>query len=239
LAVQVVQIFDPRTPTVIQDRFRAMRTEADDIYDAALRCFATAVPLDPEVRITGDTSRIDLAERAQALGFVVRFNHFRDEDMSVRFANDWSIENLWELRQILNDLRPIIQNQSDSTYYTKINTTLQRRIRDTTPADGVRFEIYDRSSGNEISADYATYLWETTRAITTTLGRLECDYLFNGILQHSEPRHSARLLSDYASGEFNYILWKHALVVGQVQERLATYYDVLKELNFPPLGPLC
>jgi hypothetical protein len=237
--VRVVQIFDPGTPTVIQDRFRVMRSEADAIYDAALLHFTTNVPLDPEVRIVGDSTRTALEERAQALGFVVRYKHFRDEDMSVRFANDWSIENLWELRQILNDLRPIIQNQRDSTYYTKLNSTLQRRIRQTTPRDGVRYEVYDRGSGNDVSAEYATHLWETTRAIGTILGGLECDFLFNGILQHSEPRHSARLLADYASGEFNYILWKHALVVGYIQERLGAYYHVLKELNFPPLGPLC
>lgn len=240
--MRVVQIFDPGTPTLIQDRFRAMRTEADAIYDAALLHFATNVPLDPEVRITGDITRIALEERAQALGFVVRFKHLRDEDLSVRFdyvGNDWSIENLWELRQILNDLRPIIQNQRDSTFYTKINSTLQKRLRQTALPDGVRYQVYDRSSGNEVSADYATYLWETTRAIATILGGLECDYLFNGILQHTEPRHSARLLADYASGEFNYILWKHAFVVVYIQERLGAYYHVLKELNFPPLGSLC
>ncbi|PYQ25373.1 MAG: hypothetical protein DMF56_27655 [Acidobacteria bacterium] len=224
---------------VIQDRFRVMRSEADAIYDAALLHFTTNVPLDPEVRITGDTTMISLEETAQALGFVVRVKHLRDEDMSLRFGNDWSIENLWELRQILNDLRPIIQNQRDSTFYTKLNSTLQRRIRKTSPPDGVCYQMYDRSSGNNVSAEYATYLAETTQAIGTILGRLECDYLFNGILQHSEPRHSARLVADYASGEFNYVLWKHALVVTYIQERLDAYYHVLKELNFPPLRPLC
>jgi len=236
--VRLVQIFDPGTPAVIQDRFRVIRSEADAIYDAALLHFTTNVSLDPEVRVTGDITGITLDERAQALGFVVRYKHFRDEDMSVRFANDWSIENLWELRQILNDLRPIIQNQSDSTYYTKVNKTIQRRIRQQC-LDGVRYRMYDRNSGDDVSDEYATFLGETAKAIATVLARLECDYLFNGVLQHTEPRHSARLLADYASGEFNYILWKHTLVVTYIQERLGAYYHVLKELNFPPLGSLC
>ena len=237
-----MQIFDPGTPTVIQDRFRAMRTEADAIYDAALQHFTTNVTLNPEVRIVGDTSKIDLEEKAQALGFVVRFQHLRDGDMSARFevaGNTWRIENLWELRQMLNDLRPIIQNQHDRTFYTKINSVLQKRLRQTAPSDGVRYHVYDGSSGNDVSASYAAYLWETTRAISTILDRLECDYLFNGILQHSEPKHSPRLMADYASGEFNYVLWRHALVIGYIQERLTAYYNILKELNFPPLGSLC
>ncbi len=59
-------------------------------------------------------------ERAQSVSFVTRYEHF-PLDVKARLVTDtqgnWHIGNLWDLRQSLNDFRPVIQNQSDSVFY--------------------------------------------------------------------------------------------------------------------------
>jgi hypothetical protein len=139
---------------------------------------------------------------------------------------------------MLNDVRPIIQNQRDSTFYAHINSTLQKWLRRPDTAKGMRVQAFDEGTQNEVTLPYATHLVENTKAIAAMLGGLEYGYLYNGILQHSDPDYSRRLLNDYASGELNYILWKHVIVLGQIQYWLTPYYRVLKILNFPSLGSL-
>jgi hypothetical protein len=241
-----LEIIDDRVPKPIRDRVRVLREEVDAIYDAAMRCFVTDVPRRISFKVSGNSSTnwngdlMPPEERAQAVSFIVRFEHLRD-DLTVRIGpigDEWHITNLWELRHMLNDVRPIIQNQKDCTYYTKVNATIQKRLRRTDTIEGMRLQVYEGDSENEVTLSWATYLGENTRAIAAILDRLDYGYLYNGILQHSDVTLSERFLRDYTSGEYNYVLWKHVIVLGQIQYWLTPYYRVLRILNFPALGSL-
>jgi hypothetical protein len=63
-------------------------------------------------------------------------------------------------------------------------------------------------------------------------------YLYNGILQHSDPGFSTQYLEDYTSGALNYVLWKHAHVLGVIRRLLWPYFLLMNVLTFPKLGPL-
>ena len=82
-------------------------------------------------------------------------------------------------------------------------------------------------------------LAEHAKAIAEALSHLHLDYLYNGILQHSDEVFSSRFVKDYTSGELNYILWKHVHILSFIQELLAPYHKLfLNFLAFPKLGPL-
>lgn len=241
-----LDIIDERVPEPIRDRVRRLREEVDAINDAAMANFVTEIPKRISFSASGNSSvswNGDLMppeERAQAVSFVVRYQHLRD-DLKVHIGpvdGEWHIKNLWELRHMLNDVRPIIQNQKDSTYYTKVNGTIQKRLRRTDIAQGMRIQVFEGDTENEVTLDYASYLGENTKAIAAIINRMEYGYLYNGVLQHADPSYTQRLLSDYTSGELNYTLWKHVIVLGQIQYWLTPYYRVLSILNFPSLGSL-
>lgn len=239
------EVFNEGVPQSIRDRIRVLRSEVDAIYDAAMQNFATVLPNGYAYDMTGDAlpawngDLMSPEERAQAVSFVTRYDNLRD-DVKVHIApvgNVWMITNLWELRHMLNDVRPIIQNQKDSTYYRNVNATIQKRLRRTNKAEGLILRVLDEAD-NDVSAAFAAYIGENTKAIATILDRLEYGYLYNAILQHSDVASSPRFLQDYTSGELNYILWKHVIVLGHIQYWLTPYYKVLRLLNFPALGSL-
>src|SRR5439155_514923 len=83
---------------------------------------------------------------------------------------------------------------------------------------------------------FSKWISERNRAITAVLRSLECDYLYNGILQHSDVRFAERFLKDYVSGELNYFLWKHMHAFDMLREMLEPYHRLLSILTFPKLG---
>jgi hypothetical protein len=239
-------IDDERVPVAIRERLRKLRAEVEAICEAAKISFVTEIPRRISYKMHGNSSTSwagDLMppeERAQAISFVVRYEHLPD-DVKVHIGpigTEWHIKNLWELRHTLNDFRPIIQNQNDSTFYTNVHATIQKRLRRKDPDQGLILQVYEGSSNVDVTVDYAKFLAETTKAITAILEALEFGYLYNGILQHSDESYSKRFLNDYTSGEFNYILWKHVAVLGQVRYWLTHFYRILNVLNFPSLGSL-
>jgi hypothetical protein len=70
------------------------------------------------------------------------------------------------------------------------------------------------------------------------LESLECDYLYNGILQHSDVRYAERFFKDFISGEINYLLWKHVHALDVIREMLEPYHRLVSTITFPKLGPL-
>jgi len=241
-----LDIVDERVPEPIRVRVKKMREEVDKINDAAMANFKAEIPRRVSFKVSSnsdgfvDGDLMSAEERAQAVSFVVRYEHLRDDiKVHIGFVNgEWHIKNIWELRHMLNDVRPIIQSQNDSTYYANVNATIQKRLRRNDPAKGLIVQAYEGDSENEITTAFAAYLAENTKAIATIINNLEYGYLYNGILQHSDAEYSKRLVQDYTSGELNYILWKHVIVLGQIQYWLKPFYQVMSILNFPKLGSL-
>lgn len=233
-----LDIFDEGVPEPIRARVRTMLEEIDSIYTGAMAKFGTVVPNEVTFTTLGGLMTTD--QEAQTVSFVIRFGHLREEmQVGVDLVNgEWHITNLWEMRHMLNDVRPIIQNQKDCTFYTKINGTIQQFLKRVDPTDGLCVRVFEDGSTNDVTAAYALYLGESKKAVAAILGGLDYAYLYNGILQHSDTDLSLRLISDYTSGELNYILLKHVRVLGQLHHWLTPYYDVLNSLSRPKLGSL-
>lgn len=179
-------------------------------------------------------------ERAQSVSFVTRFDHF-PTNLVTHFTNDnrnnWRIGNLWDLRQALNDFRSVIQNQSDSVHYQNVHNTWSKALRQTDKSKGTMVRVLDVEH-RDVTEAYAKRLGERNQAIRHLISAFDYDYLYNGFLQHSDPKFSKRLFHDYISGEINYLLWKHVLPLGALAGLLRPYYILMRSLTFPSLGPL-
>src|SRR5437762_3570817 len=80
-----LDIIDERVPELIRVRVKQMREEVDAINDAAMANFVTEIPRRISFKVSGnsdgfvDGDLMSADERAQAVSFVVRFEHLRDD----------------------------------------------------------------------------------------------------------------------------------------------------------------
>jgi len=240
-------------PDHIQARFSDIDAEVQKLVAKARSLFVTELPGRISFRLThsGVGDMLSVEERAQSVSFITRYDHL-PEEVAIDLANDdgtWHIQNLWVLRHILNDFRPIIQNQKDSVFYQNVHNVWYRMLRRNEDRSGMRIRVYDETHGLspseletrpelEVAAVYAQYLGEHNQATRALLNEFEYGYLYNGILQHSDHRYSKRFFADYTSGELNYLFVKHVRPLGVIKTLLAPYYQLMTALVFPSLGPL-
>lgn len=235
--MEILPEFADQIPQRIQDRLRDLDREIRTIFARAESKFVTQIPTRLAFKMSSALSTGSLItpdERAQSISFVTRYEHLPD-NIKVHITESdghWHIRNLWVLRHVLNDFRPIIQNQKDSVYYAKVHSTWSRMLQRTNPAQGLVVRVFDEA-GNDTTEIYSKWLKENKRAITAILDGLEFGYLYNGILQHSDASQSTRFLTDYASGELNYLLWKHVRVLGFLKSLLGPYHRMMNVLTFP------
>ena len=102
---------------------------------------------------------------------------------------------------------------------------------------GTTIRVFDKTK-NDVTRIFTRWLSERNESITFVLRPLDYKYLYNGILQHSDSTYSQRFLQDYTSEELHYVLWKHVHFLGFIREMLSSYYQLLKFLTSPRLGPL-
>ncbi len=234
--------FPQELPDRIRQKLEGLQQDVDDIWAKAKLKFKTEIPrriaFDYTSSAPGDIIRP--YQRAQSVSFVTRYEHL-PEDVKIYLGKSqdeqWTISNFWVLRHVLNDYRPIIQNQNDSVFYTRLHSSWYPALIRKNPAEGLVVRALDEH-GKDFTPDFAKYLTENKEAITVVLDQLEFGYLYNGILQHSDEGFSKRYLDDYTSGELNYIMWKHLRVLGFIKSLLEPYYRLMVNLTFPSLGPL-
>ncbi len=179
------------------------------------------------------------SERAQSICFVSRYDHLPHLEQLdiVEREGKWFLQNVAFVRHILNEYRSIINNQDDSIYYKNVHRFCREKLTNQNPSSGLSITVVDE--GNmEITAIFLRILDEKVSAIRVLLERSEFDYIYNGILQHSDHRYAQRLLQEYHSGELNYTFLRHAKLLGCIKEQLYWHHVILNQLTFPKLGPL-
>ncbi|MEQ1947340.1 MAG: hypothetical protein ABL995_09125 [Bryobacteraceae bacterium] len=235
--------FPPELPERIASRLGAMKVEINTILQDANRLLTTRLPEKIAFEIRSAVVNRDILsdyERAQSVSFITRYEHF-PADLGVHLGKDekdnWYIRNLWDLRQALNDFRPVIFNQSDSVFYQNIHNTWFKMLREKDHSKGTLIRVL-ATSETDATDTYALWLGERNKALRHIISSLDYGYLYNGYLQHSDTELSKRLFDDYTSGELNWLLWKHVLPLGHINSLLLPYHQMMRVLTFPRLGPL-
>lgn len=230
-----------RLPGPIQDRLRQVESQSGQIIDSAAALLTTPPLLGVRLRFQHDmpTEILTPYERAQAVSFVTRLDVIPTR-CTVEIKKDgdkFRIGNIGVLRSALNEWRPIIELEKDPCHYRKIHNAWFPKLGRTSPLDGLRVSVVE-DNGADRTSGFKSILAERHRAITTVLRALDYDYLYNGILQHSDARYSEKYLADYISGNLNYVLWKHVNVLGFIFEMLRPIHQLVNQVAFPTPGPL-
>lgn len=229
-------------PERIRQRIERQKSEIHQIFDAASALLVTQLPGPVSLRFQHSAPTPDVItddERAQSLSFIIRYEHLPEEYrvQVIEREGDYYIGNLPFLRHALNDFRPLIQNKTDSVFYRNIHRTWYPMLARESPTEGLTFRV-STADGTDVTSIFMKWLGEHNKAISFVMKALDYDYLYNGILQHSDTVYTHRFWEDYTSGELNYILWKHTHMLGFIKEMLRPYYLIANTHTFPRLGPL-
>lgn len=230
-----------KIPERVVNRLQTLEVEIQTLITKAMEQLVTKLPnpLSFEFTHSAPSDILTDKERAQSISFITRYEHLPSDSsvQLVEHSGTWHIGNFPFLRHALNDYRPIIQNKSDSVYYRNIHSVWYPMLLRANSADGMTIRSYDIQK-NDITPTFAKWIGERLRAISIVLDSLDYDYLYNGILQHSDDRFAHRFLEDYISGEINYIFWKHMHVLNFIKEMLRPYYTLINQVSFPKMGAL-
>jgi len=231
-----------RLPDRIRKRLAEDEADAEALIANATALLTTPFPPRMAFSYQGMAFGGDLMsdfERAQSVSFVTRYEHL-PADVKIHLGEKngvWSINNFWVLRHVLNDFRPIIQNQGDAVYYQTVHNQWYQMLTRADPAEGMTIRVIGENE-QDATPDFCKRLGENNRAIRHLVNALDFDYLYNGFLQHSDMRFSKRFFDDFISGELNYVLCKHVRPLGTITHLLSPYHRLMRTLTFPHLGNL-
>ena len=178
-------------------------------------------------------------ERAQSVCFITRYEYLPIVDTIdiVETQNKFYLGNIAYIRHALNEYRPIIMNVNDSVYYKTIHTFCHKKLDNKDATKGLSISVrHERDE--DITDLFNKILGERNKAIKYILDKCEFDYIYNGILQHSDHGYTNRFLANYNTGDINYVFLKHARLLDYIKNCLYWHYRILNQLTFPKLGPL-
>lgn len=229
-------------PDQIQQRFDALQDQIDAIIQAASAILKTELPAPISVSITNSSPLPSptTAERAQAVSFVTRYEQLHPDPCEIRTANFdglYYISNFSFLKHVLNEYRPLIQNKTDNVYYQRVHRFCYEMLDRDDDGKGNMIRVSD-GEHNDIKPTFAKWLCERNKAISFVLKPTDFGYLYNGILQHSNPKYTQQFLDDYTSGKLQYILVKHVYILHFIRDMLKPYYILMSAFSRPKLGPL-
>jgi hypothetical protein len=224
-------------------RMRRVRMEIESILHEAQGLITAGLSDRISFRYENAAEGPDLLtpfQRAQSISFVTRFDHL-PPNAGVAVAGDpaggFIIANMADVRHVLHEYRPILQNQHDSVYHQKLHSTWRRMLLGRDAAKGTVVTVLDHDK-NDITPKFVTWMDQSHKALGRVLRSLDFGYLYNGFLQHSDSQYTDRFLDEYVSGELNYTLMKHVAALGFIKDRLLPYYFMAGALVFPRLGHL-
>ena len=178
-------------------------------------------------------------ERAQSVCFVSRYEALPVfKKISITEDNGrCHFGNIHDARHVLNEYRSIIQNKKDSIHYQKIHRFCREKLLNDDHSKDLSIVVNHKDRG-DITLDFAKSLDEQAKAIKSIIRHCEFDYIYNGILQHSDHRYTKRFWDEYSSGEINYTFAKHALIAGNIKVLMEWHHRLFSVMTFPKLGPM-
>ena len=163
-----------RLPDRIERRLRTLQDDVREIVRKADALRTTKLPDQISFRIVNGAPSDILTdyERAQSISFVTRFDHLPD-DYSPQVAElddkpgEYVVGNFGYLRHVINDFRPLIQNQDDSVHYHRLHRSWRAMLLEEDPSRGTQIRV--SGEHGDVTSDYVRWLDECNKAITSVL----------------------------------------------------------------------
>jgi hypothetical protein len=227
-------------PADIQAKFDAINKDIVRIIEKGRSELTTKTPEKISLKYQTSAPRDVLTdfERAQSICFVTKYESLPIVNgvNIVEHKGKYFPNNIDDIKHVLNEYRPIIQNQGDSVHYQKIHAWCHKKLS-ADPTKDLSITV-EQESGKDVTAEFRACLNERARAIRKILSECEFSYIYNGILQHSDHKYTERFWREYVNGELNYTFIKHATILGEIKDLLNWHYRLFNVLTFPKMGPL-
>ena len=117
--------------------------------------------------------------------------------------------------RLLNSIREIIFNQSESIFYTRILSMYKKALSG--KDKDWQLEAFDMD-GNNISNAVVRFYSREEKIFRTMIENGDFDFIYNGVLQHSDKKHRARYIGETESGEIFFSQYKCALLAEKIRE---------------------
>ncbi len=179
--------------------------------------------------------------QAQSLTFIIRYDHLPEFNSFVAGRNPktglYYLIETDSIRAALNEYRTIFFNKQDGIYYGRITNVYQQAFVSEPVGASMRFEAIDADHVDH-SDEFLEHLKSRKKAIQYTISHSDFDFIFNGVLQHSDGAYSMRMVKAYTDGSLAYTLLKNFILAQGMKGFLREHYRVINTLNFPSMGPL-
>jgi hypothetical protein len=222
-------------------RIKNALQEADQIrlYAAGLATTQLKGKVAFRYEISAPTDVLSPFERAQSVCFVAKYDNLPDSTNLGLVEHDghYFLANMNYIRHALNEYRPIVQNIDDSVHYSQIHSLCYSKLLTQDHSLGLKITALDESD-NDITDNFTTVLGEHNRAAKAIIKACDFDYIYNGILQHSDHSYTKRFWEEYSSGRINYVFIRHFFVLDDIKRYLFWHYNILNAISSPKLGPL-
>ena len=162
------------------------------------------------------------SERAALHGFLAKLRtipNYPEPVLEALEDGTFVLGNEQLARHIITEFRPILFNQRDPVYFGKVQAIAFQMLNRIDPSEGTKITVVDTSE-NDVTDSFRAELASCRRVIDSALGKFELDYLYNGVLQHSDERFAERYSDDFHSGELAYTFMKHAHVLTYLRHYL-------------------
>jgi len=178
-------------------------------------------------------------ERACSMVFIFRYDHLPDiHDFTVgEHHGRYYLNDIDNIRAAINEYRTIFWNQKDPIFFGKISKIYRAKLVNRDPSKGLSITAKNKK-GHDVTMDFVKHLDSKNKAIRKIIQQSDFDYVFNGVLQHSDGKFSRQLIKDYTNGNLNYILLKNMTLARHIKLLFREYYKVINVLSFPRMGCL-
>lgn len=230
-------------PTPIREKLLNCEREAHTILNDAANLMTDFNTSEVGFRVssTAPSPLMTWAEQAQSLAFVVRYEHLPVLNSFVAGHQPqtglYYLNEIDQIRAALNEYRTIFFNKKDGIYYGAITNLYQKAFIHGDPKATMKIEAFT-SSGEDRTVDYLTHLRSRKKAIRAAIQQSDFDYIYNGVLQHTNDKFAFQMVKDYADGSLSYLLLKNVLIAQGLREFLVEHYRVINTMNFPKMGAL-
>lgn len=230
-------------PPEILTRLRNCEAEALAILSDAEDLVTVFDPTKVGFRVTSSSPLplMPFELQAQSLTFIIRFDHLPEFDSFVAGRHPktglYYLNEIDSIRAALNEYRTIFFNQKDGIYFGRITNLYQQAFVPEEAGASMRFQAIDANDVDH-SSEFLEHLKSRKKAIQHTIAHSDFDFIFNGVLQHSDGTHSMRMVKAYTDGSLSYTLLKNFILARGLKQFLSEHYCVINTLNFPAMGPL-
>ena len=190
-------------------------------------------------QISAPVPELTSDERACSMVFIFRYDHLPDiHELTVgEHHGRYYLNDIDNIRAAINEYRTIFWNKRDPIYYGKISNLYRAKLLNRDPSKGLSITAKNKK-GHDVTMAFVEHLDFQKKAIRKIIKYSDFDYIFNGVLQHSDGRFSSRLIKDYTNGNLNYILLKNMTLARHIKTLFQGYYKVINGLSFPRMGCL-